>query len=147
QSGCAEKRAIEHRALVPDLDVALPGEADSSVHLDSVACDLHEAVGEMCLGKRGVVLRFGRKMIEGMGRVPVETPCGLDLHRHVCELMLHRLEMADRDSELNARLRVLDRELDTARSAAKGIGGQEDEAGIADARLGFVATGQKVCDR
>src|SRR5262245_11130781 len=65
--GRPEEGAVEDRALEPDLDVALPGEADAAVELHDLARRLERRVGDVRLRDRGrapgvveVVLRVGR---------------------------------------------------------------------------------------
>ena len=79
QLGRAEPEPVEHHALEPDLDVALPGEADPAVHLDGVARDLLRALGDVRLGERRRARRLGGSVVEGVRGVPPEAARRLDL--------------------------------------------------------------------
>src|SRR5262245_4403878 len=145
--GGTEEGAVEHAALEPDLHVALPGEADAAVRLDDVARDLHRALAEVRLRERGRARRLLGEMVERVGRVPDQGARGLELERHARELVLQRLEVADRDAERLARLRILDRHLDEARARAPGVRGEQHEPGVAHAARGPGTPGQRLARR
>ena len=65
----SQERAVEHRALEPELHVAFPGEADSAVGFHRVAGDLHGAIRDVRLGDGGDALRLSLDVIEGAGSI------------------------------------------------------------------------------
>jgi hypothetical protein len=134
QRGLAEEGAVEHHALEPQLDVALPGEADAPVGLDRVPGDLHGPIAHVGLRDGRHARRLVRNVVEGVGGVPHETPRRLDVEGHVHELVLERLEVADGDAELLAGLGVLDAHVHEPPGGAEGIGGEQDECRVAQPR-------------
>ena len=107
-----------------------------------VARDLHRAVGDVGLGQRRRPSRLVLDVIEGMGRIPIETAGRLDLQGHVGELVLQGLEVPDRDTELLALLGVLDTHVEQALAAAEGVGRQQHQGRIAHALGRRSALGQ-----
>src|SRR5262245_50445586 len=132
--GGTEEGAAEQAALEPELDVALPGEADPAVTLDGVARHLHRALADVRLGERGGARGLLGEVVEGVRGVPDQRARRLDLERHVRELVLERLEVSDRDPELLARLRLLHRRRAEPRPRAERVRRQQHEAGVAHAR-------------
>ncbi len=124
-SGAPSQSAVEHHALEPDLDVALPGEADAAVRLDRVARDLLRAVGDVGLRERRRARRLGRRVVEGVRRVPPEPARRVDVERHVRELVLHRLELRERLAELLARPDVGGGHAHELVRRAEGVGGEQ----------------------
>ena len=62
----------------------------------------------------------------------MSSRAGVDLHGHVGELELHRLEVGDRPAELLALLRVRDREVEGALREPDGHRGDRDAAAVED---------------
>ena len=129
----SEQHAVEERALVPDVDVAIPGEADAAVNLDRVPRRFEIAIGEVRLREGGEARGFLQGHVPGMSGVPEQATRRLGAHGHVGELVLHRLELRDRLAELLARARVRDGHLDETLRAAESIRRQEHACGVAHA--------------
>ena len=130
----AEEGSVEYRSLEPIVHLALPRVADAAVGLDGGPRDAQKAVGDVALR---VCRRPGRvltALIPRVGCIPGERTAGLAIEREIGELMLERLEMANRSAELLSLLRVVDRELDTALRPADRIGGQQHERRVAQPR-------------
>src|SRR5439155_11049816 len=87
-----------------------------------VRVDLAEA--RFCDG--GGTRRFPRAVLEGIRRIPDERAGRLDVGHHLGGDVLHRLEGADRTSELVPDLRVLDGHLERACGPAETVGGDEE---------------------
>ena len=68
-----QKRSIEQRALVPNVNVALPREADSAVQLEYVARNLHGGIRDVRLRQSRHARGFARNVVKGMRRVPVQA--------------------------------------------------------------------------
>ena len=90
-------------------------------------------IGEVRLGERRVALGSVVDVVERVRGVPPERQRRLDVGDDVGELVLHRLEGADRLAELLARERVARRHVDAAARAAVRVGGEQHEAGVARA--------------
>ena len=91
------------QALVEEVDVVLPREADATEHLDRARAHLVERVGRERLGHGGGAMAFGGVgRVAGPGRVVRGSAGELDRPQHVRAEVLDRLEGPDRDIELLA---------------------------------------------
>ena len=107
------------------------------MRLDRIAANLHEAIGNVRFRHRSGALGFVRDFVQSVGRIPVECTRRFDIERHVRELVLERLEVADRHSKLLARLRVLDGHLHQTRGTAEGVSGQQNQTEVPSSRRGI----------
>src|SRR2546426_7727263 len=106
--GVAVHRLERLRALDVEVQIVLPGEPDTAVHLDRLAADTARGVADVRLGDRrrevvvlGLRVERPRGIVDGRVRV-------LDLQEHLGALVTDRLEGADRLPELLAHFRIAD---------------------------------------
>ena len=102
ESSIAQETAVEDGAAEPEVQIELPGEADTSVKLGRITGRAIEDVGEMRFGQGGVPGGLVANAVEGMGGVPVERQRGLQLGRQIGELVLDGLKGTDHLAELLA---------------------------------------------
>src|SRR5688572_2668756 len=120
--GVAEQGFGDVRALEPEVQVELPGEADAAVDLDGAARGSAVDVRERGLGDRGGARALARGAVGGVCRVPHERARGLDVGHHLGQEMLDRLKGADLPPELLADPRVLERHLERPCRAPEAVG-------------------------
>src|ERR1051326_2532631 len=95
----AEEGTVEDGAAEPEMEIVLPGEADATVQLGRDACGAVVEVGQVRLGDRGVTLGALDDVVVGMRGIPPEGESRVELGSEIGQLVLDRLEGADRLSE------------------------------------------------
>ena len=83
------KRSIKEDALEPNLYVALPGKAQSSMQFDGHPSDRSRSFANVGLRKRRCTNRFIREMIHRMRGVPPQRSGGFNLKTQPRDLVLH----------------------------------------------------------
>ena len=106
----------------------LPREPDAAVDLNAVGRHPGKRFRAVAVRDRGGDCESvpGRLVRRRGDRVVGLRPGGLDVHGHLRAPVLHRLERADGPPELNARLRVRDRQLHHPLRTADLLGGERD---------------------
>ena len=104
------------------LDRVVVDVAGSAVHLDGCVGALDGGLGRVVLRDRGLDRVADAAVLELAGAVD-QQPGGVPLDDHVGDQLLDELEARDRDAELPALLRVVDRGVDAAVADPDAAGG------------------------
>src|SRR5258708_22400412 len=129
--GVAEHRIDHADALEVMADLVLVGHADAAMKLDGLLADIAPGTAGLDLGggDGAAALAFIRRLGHHGGEI-FHAARLLQGDEHVDGAMLERLEGADRDAELLARLQVLDCELVHHRHRADRLGGERGDGEV-----------------
>src|SRR5580692_11804821 len=104
--------AVEHLVDLgsagEEVDIVVPGEADTAVQLQRLTADVGKGVVDVGPGGGDGRGRVVEPVTEGKRGIVGGRPHGFELHEQVGEPMLDRLEAGDGAAELHALLRVVD---------------------------------------
>src|SRR5258708_1526778 len=133
--GVAEHRVDHADALEVMTDLVLVGHADAAMKLDRLLADSAPGAAALDLGGGdGAAALAGVLRLRHHGGEIFHAARLLQGDEHVDRAMLERLERADRDAELLARLEVLDGELVHDRHRADRLGGERGDGEVDGAR-------------